>query len=79
VAHPRTSIVSLRATLARNIRRLRLEKGFSQERLADAAGLHRTYVGSVERSERNISIDNIARLAKALGSNPSDLLKDRQE
>jgi len=58
------------------MRRLRLEKGLSQERLADAAGLHRTYVGSVERSERNISIDNIAKLAAALEVDPSDLMKD---
>lgn len=57
------------------MRRLRLEKGLSQERLADAAGLHRTYVGSVERAERNISIDNIARIAAALGVGPGDLLK----
>jgi transcriptional regulator with XRE-family HTH domain len=44
--------------------------------LADLAGLHRTYVGSIERSERNISIDNIAKLADALGVAPSKLLED---
>jgi transcriptional regulator with XRE-family HTH domain len=70
---------ALRLTLARNIRRLRSARGISQERLADLAGLHRTYVGSVERSERNISIDNIARLATALGVTPSTLLKDVAE
>jgi transcriptional regulator with XRE-family HTH domain len=58
---------------------LRSEHGFSQEGLADLAGLHRTYVGSVERSERNISIDNIARLAKALGVTASSLLEDAAE
>jgi transcriptional regulator with XRE-family HTH domain len=47
--------------------------------LADAAGLHRTYIGSVERSERNISIDNIAKIAKALEVNPSDLLKGERK
>jgi transcriptional regulator with XRE-family HTH domain len=44
--------------------------------LADLAGLHRTYVGSIERSERNVSIDNIAKLANALGVNISELLKE---
>jgi transcriptional regulator with XRE-family HTH domain len=64
----------LRASLARSIRLRRSALGISQEALADLAGLHRTYVGAVERSERNISIDNIGKLAKALQINPSDLL-----
>jgi transcriptional regulator with XRE-family HTH domain len=64
-----------RDTLAQNLRRLRAQRGISQEELADLAGLHRTYVGSVERSERNISIDNIERLAIALGIPVPDLLR----
>jgi len=57
------------------IRELRLAKGFSQEALADEAGVHRTYMGSVERGERNISLDNIVRIARALKVGPSNLLQ----
>jgi transcriptional regulator with XRE-family HTH domain len=70
--------MALRATrriLAINLRRERKRFGLSQEALADLAGLHRTYVGSVERGEYNISIDNIERLARALGIEPGDLLR----
>jgi transcriptional regulator with XRE-family HTH domain len=65
-----------RSTLARNLRRLRAERGISQEALAELAGLHRTYIGSIERSERNVSIDNIAKLAAVFGVSPSKLLED---
>ena len=65
-----------RQILARNLRRLRAVKGISQEALADLAGLHRTYVGSMERSERNVSIDNLERLAAALGVRVAELLED---
>lgn len=64
-----------RMILAKNIRALRGELGWSQEELARKSGLHRTYVGAVERGERNISIDNIERLAKTLNVNPSELFR----
>ncbi len=60
--------------MAANLRRLRAQRGLSQEALADKAGIHRTYVGSVERAERNVSIDNICRLAWALGVDVRELL-----
>ena len=56
------------------LRKVRKERGISQERLADLAGLHRTYVSGVERGERNISLLNIERLAVALDVTMSDLM-----
>jgi transcriptional regulator with XRE-family HTH domain len=64
---------SLRLQLAGRIRELRAEREMSQEALAAAAGLHRTYIGGVERGERNVSIDNIERIAKGLGCSACDL------
>jgi transcriptional regulator with XRE-family HTH domain len=65
-----------RKLFSSRLRQLRQVKGLSQEELADVAGLHRTYVGSVERGERNISIDNMDCLAKALGVDITELLKE---
>lgn len=58
------------------VRMRRLDAGLSQEALADLAGLHRTYIGSVERGERNVSLSNLYGLADALGVKPADLLSD---
>jgi transcriptional regulator with XRE-family HTH domain len=66
---------SLRQVLATNLRLLRNERGWSQEDLAAEAGLHRTFVGAVERAERNNSLDNIEKLALAIGVEPWSLLK----
>lgn len=65
-----------RDLLAANLKRLRAERGWSQEQLAHEAGLHRTFIAHVERKMRNISIDNIERLAVALGVTPSLLLAE---
>ncbi|MDY6992288.1 MAG: helix-turn-helix transcriptional regulator [Pseudomonadota bacterium] len=65
-----------RNIFARNLKEIRSKANLSQEELADLAGLHRTYVGSVERGERNISIDNMERLASALTVHIKDLLRD---
>jgi transcriptional regulator with XRE-family HTH domain len=61
-----------------NIRRIRQERGLSQEQLADLAKLHRTYIGGIERGERNVSLNNLARIAEALGVSPADLLSDQR-
>jgi transcriptional regulator with XRE-family HTH domain len=60
--------------LGNNIRRIRSGKSLSQEKLADLADLHRTYLGGVERGERNISLLNILKISRALGVTPNSLL-----
>lgn len=63
-----------RLRIARNIRQLRLAKGFSQEKLAELADFHRTYVSQLERSATNISVDGLERIAAVLGVDIVDLL-----
>lgn len=70
----RKSVETARMRFARLLRAERLARGISQETLAELAGLHRTYVGSVERGERNIAVDNMEALANALGLDISDLV-----
>jgi transcriptional regulator with XRE-family HTH domain len=61
--------------LGNNIRILRHQKGFSQEQLAELTGLHRTYIGGIERGERNVSILNLIRLSKALDITVSKMVE----
>ena len=56
------------------VREERKRLGISQEKLGELAGIHRTYVGMIERGEKNITLSNIFKVAKALGLNPSELL-----
>lgn len=67
--------MSLLNVIGDNIRKQRQKIGLSQEALADVAGLHRTYLGGVERGERNISILNLAKIASALKIKPHVLLQ----
>jgi transcriptional regulator with XRE-family HTH domain len=64
-----------RKRFGEHVRNLRKEIGWSQEELADACGLHRTYVGAVERGERNVSLVNIVEFARALRVKPAALLE----
>ena len=70
---------SLRIRLGRAVRRLRKEAGYSQEAFADRCGLHRTYMGSVERGQVNISLDNIERIARMLHITAGALLSEAEK
>ncbi len=67
---PKTPIKAIFGTAVRSLRE---ERGYSQEELAERAGLHRNYVGGVERGERNVALENIVRLAQALSVRTRDL------
>src|SRR4051812_9018518 len=74
---PGAALSDVTVRFGKRLREVRTRKGISQERLAELAGLHRTYVSSVERGERNISLINIEGLAEALGVPMADLMPDR--
>ena len=57
------------------VRQERLRQNISQEKLAEKAGVHRTYIGMIERAEKNITLENIERIAHALGVKPAELLQ----
>lgn len=62
--------------LGKQVRKLRKLKGLSQEKLAELSGLHRNYIGGIERGERNLAFLNLLRIARALEISPSELLKE---
>jgi transcriptional regulator with XRE-family HTH domain len=63
-----------REALAANLRKMRHERNLSQEALADLAGIHRNYLGGIERCERNVGLDNLQKLARALGVTVAELV-----
>jgi transcriptional regulator with XRE-family HTH domain len=69
--------LELRRVLAENVRAFRWQKKLSQEELAEICGLHRTYVGSVERAERNVTLSTLEAFATALSISVPDLLTKR--
>ena len=66
---------STKALFGMALRTLREERGYSQEELAERANLHRNYVGGVERGERNVGLENIVKLARALSVHTKDLFE----
>jgi transcriptional regulator with XRE-family HTH domain len=68
-------VATIQRQFGKRVRKLRAEKGLSQEELAFKVGIHRTYIGGIERGERNPSLKNIAAIAKALGVTLSDLFQ----
>ena len=69
----------LQHRLGAQLRSLRVARGLSQEALADDLGVHRTYIGGLERGERNVTLRTVERLAARLGVDPLALLTDRVE
>jgi transcriptional regulator with XRE-family HTH domain len=70
----RKSSDSLRYTLAENVKNFRTAKSYSQEKLAELCGLHRTYIGSIERQERNVTLSTLEVLAETFGVSVPELL-----
>ena len=64
--------------LARNLRALRRVRGWSQEKMAEKCGLHRTYIGAIERGERNVTLETLNALARPLGVSAAELIIDSQ-
>lgn len=67
---------SLRSITAKNIRKRRKDLSWSQEHLAELAGLHRNHIGHLEREEKAATVDVIEKIAESLGCTPSDLLEE---
>ena len=69
-------MTNIQAKFGQKVKEIRKEKGFSQEDLATKSGLHRTYISDIERGDRNVSLKNVEKIAKALNIPIDYLLKD---
>jgi len=68
--------MTAREFFAKRVRELRAERGWSQDDLADAAGLHRTYIGTIERAEQSVGLDNVEKIAKAFKVSVCELFRE---
>ncbi len=68
-------MINIQKKFGEKLKETRIQKGLSQEKLAFKSGLHRTYISDIERGARNLSLQNIEKIAKALGISNSELLK----
>lgn len=66
-------MADIKKDFGKHLRKLRLDRGLTQEQLADKAGMHFTYIGQIERGIRNPSLVNLQKLSKALGVNSKEL------
>ena len=71
--------MNIKEQFGRRLKDLREHRGMTQETLADLSGLHPTYISGIERGRRNVSLENIGRLAAAFGISPSDLVGELKE
>lgn len=69
------AVGDLQKTVGRNLRAYRMERGLSQEAFADVLGVHRTYMGGVERGERNLTLQSLEKMAEQIGVEPLTLLQ----
>ena len=69
------AVGDLQKTVGRNLRAYRLERGLSQEAFADQLGVHRTYMGGVERGERNLTLKSLEKMAEKIGVEARELLE----
>ena len=67
----------LQLRVGRNLRAYRQARGFSQEAFADVVGVHRTYMGGLERGERNLTLKSVERIAERIDVDPLELMRER--
>ncbi|SHE25575.1 helix-turn-helix domain-containing protein [Actinomyces glycerinitolerans] len=72
------AVGDLQKTVGRNLRTYRLQRGLSQEAFADLLGVHRTYMGGIERGERNLTLKSLERIAEQIGVDPGELIYEKK-